>query len=731
MQEAAVGATIRREVTWGGRTLQIEFGKLAKQATASATVRYGETVVLATVVMSPDVREGMEYFPLTVEYEERFYAAGKIKGSRFIKREGRPSDEATLTARLVDRSIRPLFDDRMRNDIQVVVTVLSFDGENDPSIPALVGSSLVLALSPIPWAGPLAGIRVGRVNGQWIANPTIKELEESDVDLVVAGTRDRVTMIEAGAKEITEDDFFAGINFGQAQLLPALELINELTASHAVEKIDVAALLADEAVLEPELAERVRTWSRAEIRSRFFSDKTATKRNRKEVLATIKDELEAQLVTDQIGKERRAVAKALFYEIVEEEITRAAIEDKRRVDGRALDEIRPLSVEVGLLPRTHGSGLFNRGETQVLSVVTLGSPGDEQILDTMSLNTKKRYLHFYNFPPFSVGEAGRMSGPKRREIGHGALAEKALIPVLPTKEIFPYTTLVVSEVLGSNGSSSMGSVCGSTLALMDAGVPLTAPVAGVAMGLASDEAGRYVILTDLQDLEDGKGGMDFKVAGSKNGITAVQMDTKTNGLTSAMIEETLTAARIGRMKILDVMTNVIAAPRSEMSAHAPRIITVKINPERIRDLIGPGGKMINEIIDKTGVTIDVEQDGTVFIASPNADGLEQAVTWVKNLTRDVVAGEFYEGKVTRLMDFGAFVEILPKKEGLVHISEMAPYRVNKVEDILSVGKDVRVKVIEIDELGRTNLSLKQANPPEWFPPAPAGSDAPRDKRRDS
>ncbi|MFA5954302.1 MAG: polyribonucleotide nucleotidyltransferase [Patescibacteria group bacterium] len=730
MDKTASTNVVRREIEWGGRTLSIEFGKLALQATASATVRYGDTVVLATVVMSPNIRDGMDYFPLTVDYEERFYAAGKIKGSRFIKREGRPTDEAVLAARVVDRSIRPLFDDRMRNDLQIVLTVLSFDGENDADIPSLIASSLILSLSNIPWAGPIAGLRVGRVNNEWLMNPSYEALQESDLDLVVAGTHEKVTMIEAGGKEISEDAFFDAITFGQQQLKPVLDLITELQQSYGTPKLSVDDMLKDDLVLEADVAEKVRSWSQVELRKRFFGDAQATKHDRKQVLSDIKQELDAWLITDQVGKERRQLAFALFDGLVEDEVTRAILDDDRRVDGRSLTDIRPLSAEVNILPRTHGSGLFSRGETQVLSVVTLGSSSDEQLLDTMETNSKKRYMHYYNFPPFSVGEAGRMMGPKRREIGHGALAEKALVPVLPPRESFPYTVLVTSEVLGSNGSSSMASVCGSTLSLMDAGIPITAPVAGVAMGLASDDKGRYKILTDLQDLEDGIGGMDFKVAGTAKGITAVQMDTKTHGLTSAMVKETLTAARDGRMRILKTITDVLAAPRAQMSQYAPRIVTVKISPDRIRDLIGPGGKVINEIIDKTGVSIDVEQDGSVKICSAKADELDRAVKWVKQLTREVEVGEVYEGKVTRLMDFGAFVEILPKKDGLVHISELAPYRVNKVGDVVKMGQEVKVKVIEIDELGRVNLSMKQAMPADAFPPAPEVNDAPYERGGD-
>ncbi len=704
--------------------MAVEIGRLANQTSASVVVQYGDTVILGTAVVSKTVREGIDYFPLTVDYEERLYAAGKIKGSRFIKREGRPTDEAVLSGRLIDRSIRPLFDERMRNDVQVVLTILSFDNENDSDIPSLIAASLALSLSEIPWEGPIAGARVGRIGGEWVLNPSYEAREKSDLDLVVAGTTDKVIMLEAGAKEVSEAVFFEAIQFGQKHFAPVLNLIREMQQQHGKPKLDPVIFAKEELALEEEVSAKVRTWSREQLQQRFFSNTHVTKRSRQAILEDLRMELDQWLIADQVGKERRQIALDLFEGIVEDEVTRAIVEDGKRVDGRALDEIRPLSADVAVLPRTHGTGLFARGETQVLSVVTLGSPGEEQTLDGMEENGKKRYMHHYNFPPYSVGETGRLGSPGRREIGHGALAEKALVPVLPTKEDFPYTVRVVSEVLSSNGSSSMGSTCGSSLALMDAGIPIRAAVAGVAMGLASDDSGRYKIITDLQDLEDGKGGMDFKVAGTTAGITAVQMDTKTKGLTKEIVEETLSRARDGRMKILDVMNAAIASPRADMSPYAPRIVTVKINPDRIRDVIGPGGKVINEIIEKTGVTIDVEQDGSVIVCSANAAGLEKAVEWIKMLTKEVAAGESYEGKVTRILDFGAFVEILPKQEGLVHISEIAPYRVNQVTDIVNVGDTVKVKVIEIDDLGRINLSMKQANPPEWYPPAPPITDSP-------
>lgn len=716
---------IRREIQWAGRTLAVELGRLAQQTNASAVVRYGDTVVLATVVLSKTVRDGIDYFPLTIDYEERLYAAGKIKGSRFIKREGRPTDEAILSGRLVDRSVRPLFDERVRNDVQVVLTVLSFDGENDSDIPSLVAASLALSISDIPWAGPIAGIRVGRINGEWVLNPTYEARQKSELDLVVSGTADRVLMLEAGAKEIPESVFLEAVLFGQKHMRPVFNLISELSREYGRPKLDTSVFAGEELDLEEEVTNKVRTWSTEQLHSRFFNGAQVTKHARQAILEDLKSELDQYLMKEQIGKERRKIALDLFEGIVEDEVSRLVIEEGRRVDGRSLAEIRPLSVEVGVLPRTHGSALFSRGETQVLSAVTLGSPGDEQQLDTMEESGKKRYMHHYNFPPYSVGEVGRMGGAGRREIGHGALAEKALLPVLPSKEEFPYTVRVVSEVLSSNGSSSMASTCGSTLSLMDAGVPIKTPIAGIAMGLASDSRGRYKILTDLQDLEDGKGGMDFKVAGSEVGITAVQLDTKTHGLSQEIVEETLAAAKTARLKILEEMTKIIAEPRSELSPFAPRIVTIHINPERIRDVIGPGGKVINEIIDKTGVaSIDIEQDGTVFICSASKEGMDKAVEWVKSLTREVVVGEIYQGVVTRLMDFGAFVEILPKQEGLVHISELAPYRVNQVSDIVKAGQPVTVKVIEIDDMNRINLSMRQAMPAESFPPPPPFSDAP-------
>ncbi len=695
------------ELEWGGKNLIIETGKFAGQANGSCTVRYGDTLVLATATMSGNQREGINYFPLMVEYEEKLYAAGKIKGSRFIKREGRPTDEAILTARLIDRAIRPFFDDRMRNDIQVVLSTLSWDQENDSDIPAMVGASVALMISDIPWNGPIAAVRVGQVNGEWVLNPTYEARSKSSMDVVVAGTEEKICMLEAGANEVLEADVLEAVKFGQKHLKQIIKLVEAIREEIGKTKMSIVEEDPEAASEKEGLKNKVKEFLREKLTSCLFDSKKESKASRQEVLDKLEKELVEYLREEGIGKDRRKDAMGFFYGIVEEEISRVILEKELRVDCRALTEIRTLAAEVALLPRTHGSGYFTRGDTHVLSAVTLGSPADEQTLDGMEVSGKKRFMHHYNFPPFSVGEASPMRGPGRREIGHGALAERAFLPVLPKTENFPYTIRVVSEVLSSNGSSSMASTCASTLALLDAGVPISAPVAGIAMGLASDSNGKYKVLTDLQDLEDSKGGMDFKIAGTRTGITAIQMDTKTLGLTTEIVEKTLTQGREARMKILDVMESAIAAPRPELSPYAPRIITFKINPDRIRDVIGPGGKIINEIIDNTGVSIDIANDGSVVICSVSPPSLDKAVAWVKSLTQEAEVGEIYQGPVTRILDFGAFVEIFPHKDGLVHISELAPYRVGKVTDIVKIGDVVRVKVIKVDEQGRVDLSIKR------------------------
>ena len=702
-----------------GKILRIESGRLAKQAGGSCTVSYGDTVVLATAVMG-GIREGVDFFPLSVDYEERLYAAGKIKGSRWIKREGRPSDEAILTSRLVDRAIRPLFPKGIKNEVQVIVTVLSFDQENDADVVALIAASTALAISPIPWDGPIGGVRVGQVDGAWVLNPSFEARDRSSLDVVVAGKNGKVLMLEAEALEVPEETIYQAIDFSHQHITAVIALIQQAVSKVGKTKVNLSELMAKTAGEETpeniqEVVEKARAWAAQHVPTVLFDAALPTKAARKEALSGLREQLLAYLEQEGIGKERRKYAVPVFEEFVEAQITKAILEDGKRVDGRSLTQIRPLAAEVSVLPRTHGSGLFNRGETQVLSIVTLGAPGDEQYLDGLEEAGRKRFMHHYNFPPFSVGEVKRLVGPGRREIGHGELAEKALRNLVPPKEDFPYTVRIVSEVLGSNGSSSMGSVCGATLALMDAGVPIRKPIAGIAMGMASDEAnGRYVVLTDLQDLEDGNGGMDFKIAGSRDGITAIQLDTKTQGLPMEVVRTTLTQALQARLEILDVITKAIAEPRAELSKYAPRIVSFKINPEKIREVIGSGGKTINEIIDATGVQIDIDQDGLVMITSTSKEGSDAAVQWVQDITKELQAGEVYEGTVTRIMDFGAIVEFLRGRDGMVHISEISYERVGRVEDVLKIGDKVKVKVIAVEE-GRTSLSMKALLPrPEGY-----------------
>jgi len=675
---------------------------LAKQASGAVTVRSGDTVVLATAVMSKEMSKITGYFPLMVDYEERYYAAGKIKGSRFMKREGRPSDDAVLSGRAVDRTVRPLFDSRMRNEVQVVVTTLSVDGDNTPDLVAMIGASAALALSDIPWNGPIGAVRVGLVEGAFVLNPNKLERETSTLDLLLSGTKEKINMIEAGGQEISEEKMTEAFQFGFEAIQKIATFIEEIQKEAGKEKRAAAVLRGPEAfeadirsvALKSGLAEalyllpkQVMEAKMAEINgtiAAYAHEKYGDQKNLGELLS---------LITDEVADE------AVHHNILEKEA---------RPDGRKLTEIRHIWCKVGVLPRTHGTGLFTRGETQALTVTTLGAPGDEMVVDTMSTDEKKRYMHFYNFPPYSVGEVKPMRGPGRREVGHGALAEKALVPVLPSKEEFPYTILLVSEVLESNGSSSMASTCGSTLSLMDAGVPIKKPVAGIAMGVITGKDGAYKVLSDIQGLEDHYGDMDFKVAGTKDGITAMQMDVKIDGLTPAMLGVAIAQAKEGRLFIMDKMLSVLAEPRTVMSPYAPRIITLHINPEKIRDVIGPGGKIINQIIDETGVSIDIEDDGSVFITSSLEAGSKKAVEWIESLTREVKAGELFQGKVTRLMNFGAFVEVLPNQEGLVHISEFSDERVEQVEDIVAVGDVLPVIVKEIDSQGRINLSHKAA-----------------------
>ncbi len=715
---------------WGGRELSVEVGKLSLLTNAACTVQYGETVIMATVVKSSEARD-LDYFPLTVDFEERLYAAGKIKGSRFIKREGRPSDEAVLSGRMIDRTIRPLFDDRMRNDVQVILTALAIDSENDAAITALIAASAALSLSSVRWSGPIAGARVGRnKEGQFILNVTSSELEEnSDLDLIVAGTADKVVMVEAGAKEIPEDVMYSAMKWAGEQYAPIVSFIEKIQKEAGQEKdpepiIDTALETTKAFLAVKQLVSDVAD-------SMIFNTPKVSRTERKKMVSAIEAKAKEKLIELAIDPSAFGAGLKQVKLFVSEEISKRIMTNKQRLDGRTVTEIRELTSEIDLLPRVHGSGMFMRGDTQVLSVVTLGAPGDVQTLDSMEEDGTKRYMHHYNDTPATYGETGPMRGPGRRAIGHGALAERALEPVLPSQETFPYTMRVVSEVLGSNGSSSMASTCGSTLSLMAAGVPITKPVAGIAMGLASGDNGTYEILTDLQDVEDGPGGMDFKIAGTADGITAIQMDTKTLGLTWEIVEKTLKQSKEARTTILAQMATAIAAPRAELSKHAPRIETIMINPEKIRDVIGPGGKVINKIIDETGVQIDIEQDGRVMITSNDAEGMKRAIEIVKQLTHEVEAGEEYEGAVVRLEDFGAFVNILPGKDGLVHVSEISYDRVNKPSDVLKMGDKVKVKVKEIDSMGRVNLSMKVLLPkpegyvePEPRAPRPAG-DRPR------
>ncbi len=708
---------------WLGRTLTISTGKLAKQANASATVQYGETVILATVVEAREERANIDFFPLMVDFEERLYAAGIIKGSRWIKREGRPSEEAVLTGRMVDRSIRPLFADSSRKDVQVILTVLSWDQQNDYDIICLIAASAVLSVSGLDWHGPIGGVRVGRsAEGKFIFNPTYAERLESDLDLIVAGTPERVIMIEAGAKEVKEEEMLKAILAGQKEIAPALDLIKKFQKETNIREKYTKAKLVSEAELAEEkefneAKEIARGWLDQNAAGILFNQVYSTKGQRKAAVDELKNQLDTFLFEKQIGKDRRSkVVGQLMKEVVDAEVTRAILSDGRRVDGRALDELRQITAEVSLLPRTHGTGLFSRGETQVLSIVTLGAPGLEQSLEGVEGAGTKRYMHHYNFPPYSVGETKNIGSPSRRDIGHGALAEKSLVPVLPAREDFPYTIRVVSETMGSNGSSSMASVCGSTLALMDAGVPIRKAVAGIAIGIASnDEMTKWKVLTDLQDLEDGKGGMDFKIAGTRDGITAIQLDTKTIGLNEEIMEQALKQGLKARLQILDTMTAAIAKPRADLSQYAPRITSFHINPDRIREVIGPGGKVINEIIAATGVSIDIEDDGLVMICGTDAEKAKQAVDWVKNIVREFAVGEVFTGKVVRLMDFGAFVELTPGNDGMVHVSQLAPYRVGSPADFVQVGDVVTVKVKEIDEKGRVNLTMLglPENEPLW------------------
>ncbi|MDA3840606.1 MAG: polyribonucleotide nucleotidyltransferase [Patescibacteria group bacterium] len=698
---------------WLGRTLTIKTGKLALQANSAVTVQYGDTVILATVVESAYERDGIDYFPLMVDFEEKLYAAGMIKGSKWVKREGRPTDESVLTGRMIDRTIRPLFDESSRKDIQVVLSVMSVDQKNDFDIVSLVAASAALSISGVKWDGPIAGIRLGKINGGFVFNPTYEERAESSFDLIVAGTKERVLMIEAGAQETKEDIMYEAIVAGQKGMRPAIDLIEKLKAEVEVKKVTVREKLVspEEKVAEAEkekVLEIAQAWLAENTKKTVFDVEYYKMTERKAAVAAIKHGLDKHLFDKEISKTLRSMAIGKLVEkFVDDAVTEGILKDNKRVDGRAFDQIRDLYSEVGLLPRTHGTSLFNRGETQVMSITTLGGPGLEQTIDSIEGETQKRFMHHYNFPAFSVGEARPNRGPGRRDIGHGALAEKALEPVIPSKDDFPYTIRVVSETLGSNGSSSMASTCASSMTLMDAGVPIKRAVAGIAIGMASSrDMSEWKILTDIQDIEDGQGGMDFKVTGTTEGITAIQLDTKSIGLSQDIVKEALERGYKARLQILDVMNAAIEAPRAELSEHAPRVTSFKIDTEKIRDVIGPGGKIINAIIDECNVTIDIDDDGTVYISGVEAKGTEKAIDWVKSIVKDIEAGEIYHGKVVRILDFGAFIELLPGKDGMAHVSELAPYRIGAPSDFVSEGDMVWVKVKEIDDKGRVNLTLK-------------------------
>lgn len=687
------------EMSFAGRKLEVEVGRLAQQANGSTVVRYGDTTVLATAVMRPN-QGSVDYLPLTVDYEERLYAAGKIKGSRWVKREGRPSEEAILTGRLVDRTLRPRFDQRIRNDIQIITTVLSIDKENDPEMPALFAGSLALIISNIPWGGPLAGVRIAKKGEEIIICPTYEQRQNASYDIFVSGDGQTINMIEAEAMEVDEKDFVQAVEKLQEPIRQLVNFQNEISQTLNPQK---TVLVLSEP--SSDLKNSLKKYTSPRLQDVLF---LADKKERNQAVEQVHQEW-LNFIAEKYPEEQKLAAN-LFDQEVNVIIHQNILTRDKRADGRKLDELRPISCQVSFIPRTHGSGLFQRGETQALSIATLAAPGAEQWIEEMEFEGRKRFMHHYNFPPYSVGETGQMRGPGRREIGHGALAEKAIRTVLPTKEQFPYTIRIVSEILSSNGSSSMASACGSTLALMDAGVPITRPVAGIAMGLMMESEKNYKILTDIQGPEDHHGDMDFKIAGTENGITAAQMDVKVNGVTVKIISETLQQSKQARLQILQEMSKIIAKPREQLSEFAPRIEIIKINPSKIRDLIGAGGKTINKLVEDYGVTIDIEDDGSVYVASENAQGIQEALVKIKSITYEPVVGESFVGTVNRLLDFGALIEILPGQNGLLHISELADRPNMNIHQLIKEGQEIKVKIKEIDDLGRLNLILDQAKP---------------------
>ncbi|WP_432774207.1 polyribonucleotide nucleotidyltransferase [Brevibacillus gelatini] len=682
-----------------GRKLTLEFGKMAKQANGSVLVRYGDTAILSAVTVSKEPK-ALDFFPLTVNYEERLYAVGKIPGG-FIKREGRPSEKAILASRLIDRPIRPLFAEGFRNDVQIVNTVLSVDQDCSPEIAAMIGTSAALCVSEIPFEGPIAGVIVGRIDGEFVINPTVEQAEKSDIHLVVAGTHKAINMVEAAANQVPESVMLEAIMAGHEVIKQLVEFQNQIAAEIGKEKMEV--ILHE---IDPEIDQAVREYAEARLKEAVRIEE---KQARYDAIDNIKQEtLEHFAAKDpEAYPEQEKMISEVLGNIVKDEVRRLITEEKIRPDGRALNEIRPLSSEVGILARTHGSAMFTRGQTQALSVCTLGALGDVQILDGLGLEESKRFMHHYNFPPYSVGEARPLRPPGRREIGHGALGERAIEPIIPSENEFPYTIRLVSEVIESNGSTSQASICASVLALMDAGVPIKAPVAGIAMGLImSKDEQSFSILTDIQGMEDHLGDMDFKVAGTETGVTAIQMDIKISGINREILQQALEQAREGRLHILKHMMSTISEPRKELSPYAPKILTMTINPEKIRDVIGPQGRVINKIIEETGVKIDIEQDGRVFIASVNHEANLRAKQIIEDLVREVAVGQIYLGTVKRVEKYGAFIELFAGKEGLCHISQLAEERVAKTEDVVSIGDKVQVKVTEIDDQGRINLSRK-------------------------
>lgn len=681
------------QMDWAGRPLVFEIGKLAKQANGAVLVRYGDTVVLSTATASKEAKD-LDFFPLTVNYEEKLYAVGKIPGG-FIKREGRPSEKAILASRLIDRPIRPLFEDGFRNEVHIVNMVMSVDQNCSPEMAAMIGSSMALMVSDIPFNGPIAGVTVGRIEGQFIVNPSVEQAEKSDIELAVAGTKDGINMVEAGAEEVEEEVMLQAIMFGHEEIKRLIAFQEEIVQEIGKEKMEISLYAVDQ-----EVDQVVRAFAKNDLSEAI---QVGEKQARQEAIDKVYERTLDHFAEQFVDQEK--VIKEVLGNMVKEEVRRLITHDKIRPDGRRIDEIRPITSEVTLLPRTHGSGLFTRGQTQALSVCTLGALGDVQILDGLGVEESKRFMHHYNFPAFSVGEARAPRAPGRREIGHGALGERALEPIIPSEEEFPYTVRLVSEVLESNGSSSQASICASTLALMDAGVPIKAPVAGIAMGLVKD--GEHVtVLTDIQGMEDHLGDMDFKVAGTQKGVTALQMDIKIDQLTNDILAQALEQAKQGRMFILSKMLEAIKEPKQELSQFAPKIKTMRINPDKIRDVIGPSGKVINKIIEETGVKIDIEQDGRVFIGSTDVEMIAKAQKMIEDIVKEVVVGEIYLGTVKRIEKFGAFIEILPGKDGLCHISQLAAERVQKVEDVVSIGDTITVKVTEIDNQGRVNLSRK-------------------------